>query len=472
MKKASLKFAILLLLILPAYLTLFANKNQIKSASITNLKDQLSSAQLSFFGRITESSGSSIIISGTDNPSRSTANLSVGDTIAISGIGSTFAVVNIGDSSTIYLNSNVSPSVGAFVIATRSAIHTVSFIPKSTVTGGYLKFLIKATERSDELPSDNIPDQGGFDLGNLQDADISCPNGGTASGVGTTININDGNSYDGIYHIITCQSNTVINVGISMTIGRLSGGKLINPSPGINHIIGKATTDIANADTHFYGIRQLDSSSNILNTDFGKIAATESVRVTAIVDPTITFTIGTSNTTNVGNTLCGSPIGSNATQTTATAIDFGILSLNTYNNLAQNLSCITNSQNGYVIQAYENNPLKIIGINTTIPDTNCGGGCSATTPSAWTNFDNSGFGYSLEVGTTTGTAANVSIGITTIGNYKAFGVGSSNAQTLLSRTDTPSGTDSIYICYRTVANTSQQAGTYENSISFIATATF
>jgi len=496
MKKGFFRILILLVLILPAYLTFFANKNQIKSAPVLNLKDQLSSAQLSFFGRVASYTGSIFKIDPSANPSRISANLATGDSVAIANVGVTtstiYVIRDIGDTVSIDLTSNIGTTTpNAYAIATRSAIHTVSFIPQMAVNGEKWQFLIKATDRSatGELPSDGIPDQTGFDLGStipggattglgtrLQAADIACPMGATAT-VGTTAVITSdiGVGYTGSYHVIQCAVGATMNsgVGISMVIGRAlaSGSQLINPAPGISHTPGQAN---ATSDIYTYAIRQLDSSDNVLDITFGKLAVTESVRVTAIVDPTITFTIGNSNAVAVGTTRCTLPIGNGAPSTTATAVNFGPLVLGTYNNLAQSLQCTTNSLNGYVIQAYESSQMKMLGAATTIPDTICEGGtaCSATAQRAWTAFTSSGFGYSLEVGTTTGTATNVSIGITTAGHYKAFGSGTSNAQTILSRTDTPAATDAIYICYRTVAGTTQQAGTYENSISFIATATF
>lgn len=494
MKKGFFRVLTILVLILPIYLTFFANKNQIKSAPVTNLKDQLSSAQLSFFGRVASYTGSIIKINTAANPSETTANLATGDTIAIANVGVTtstlYAVRDIGDTASIELTASLGTTAAgalpSYVIATRSAIHTISFTPQAAVSGEKWQFLIKATDRTGELSNDGIPDQTGFDLGStiagvgttgsgtrLQASDVTCPMGGTAT-VGTTAIITSGVGlgFTGSYHIIQCAIGASMNsgVGISMVIGKALnlGSQLINPAPGVAHVAGQAD---ASSDVFAYAIRQLDSSDNILDTTFGKLAVTESVRVTAIVDPTITFTIGNSNSTSVGTTRCGSPISSGASSTTATAITFGPLVLGTYNNLAQSLQCTTNSTNGYIIQTYENRPLTMLSTTTTIPNTNCeGAGCSATVQRAWTGFAASGFGYSLEVGATTGTTA--SIGITTPGHYKAFGVGNGNAQTILSRTNTPLGTDSIYICYRAVAGTTQQAGTYENSISFVATATF
>ena len=112
----------------------------------------------------------------------------------------------------------------------------------------------------------------------------------------------------------------------------------------------------------------------------------------------------------------------------------------------------------------------MIGATTTIPDTTCQGGtCSYSSAGNWTSFTNSGFGYSLQVGTT---SPGATLGITTPGQYKAFGVGYAQAQSILSRTNTPTGTDSAYICYRITVSNVQPAGTYKNEVNFIATATF
>ena len=489
MKKIFFRSLVLIVLVLPSFLTFLAHQNQIQSVPVKNLKDQLSSAQLSFFGRLSSYTGSLIRIDvGTSLPSEVTANLAAGDTLAVAnstGFPSIYTVKDVGDTATIEINPSVGTTTpNAYVVATRSAIHTVTFTPQSAISGEIWQFLVKASNRAGETPSDGMPDQGGFDLGGdqgavttglgtkLKAADVTCPNGGVAS-VGTTVNITSGIDvgYTGSYHVVQCATavgTSNSGTAISMVIGRVltAGSQLINPSPSFYHVLGQAS---GSADTYVYAIRQLDKDSNLIDTTFGKIAVTESVRVTAIVDPTITLTIGTSNSTVVGTNRCGSPLGNGAPLSTPTAVSFGPLVLGTYNNLAQSLHCITNSQNGYVIQAFENRPMTMLGSTTTIPDTKCDGACSAVAATAWTTYSSSGFGYSLEVGTT---SAGATLGITTTGQYKSFGVGNGNAQTIMSRTNNPSATDSVYICYRATASTFQPAGTYENSISFIATATF
>ena len=89
MKKSIFRVLTLVILILPIYLTFFANKNSIRSAPVTNLKDQLSSAQLSFFARLSSYSGTLIKIDTTANPSRISGNLATGDTLAIANAGVT-----------------------------------------------------------------------------------------------------------------------------------------------------------------------------------------------------------------------------------------------------------------------------------------------------------------------------------------------------------------------------------------------
>lgn len=244
---------------------------------------------------------------------------------------------------------------------------------------------------------------------------------------------------------------------------------LLNPAPATNHVVGQAN---ASADTYSFILRHLDSAGVVIDEDTtsGKIAVTESVRVTATVDPTITFSVGNSGVTTAGTNLCGTAIGSGAPNTTGGSVDFGSLNLSAFNNLAQFVQCTTNASNGYTIQVFESGRLTMLGSNTTIPDTTCpSNSCNTSSAALWTTNTTSGFGYALQVGTT---SAGATLGITTASAYKPFGVGYAQAQTILSRTNTPVGTDSAYICYRITVSNTQPAGTYQNEVNFIATATF
>ena len=431
-----------------------------------------------------------VVTSGTA-PSTTTNNLFVGDTIALgsgnSGGGLTiFSIKDIGDTATIMLNSVVGATnafFGSAVIATRSAIHTISWTPQSNITGGYWQFLIKASSRTGENAFDGIPDQQGFDLGattptsganglgtRVKTTDITCPNfgaGTAAFSVGTTVGVVVGGATN-YYHVITCQLGTgntnQVGVGYTVAIGAAlaSGSQFINPSPSNGHTEG-------NADVYTFYVRHLDASQVLVTSDTaqGKIAAVESIRVTATVDPTLTFSIDAQNVGS-GGTPCGLTLGANANNTTGDSVSFGSISLGVFNDLAQRLSAVTNATSGYIVTVYENAPMHNLADNSTLPDTTCDlNSCSVTTAGTWA-VDNSSskWGYTIQ---------NLSVGETIFSyqqGYKAFGSGSVNAQQIMRNSSTPTTNERANVCYRLTASTTQEAGNYENKLTYTVTATF
>lgn len=453
----------------------------IKSAPVSNLRDELSTAQLSYFGRLDSNNvaGNSLITVMTSTgsaPSNNNYNLFIGDTLAIANAttGSTqYVVSDTTGTNGILLTENIdnlNAYINHYVIATRSAVHQVSFSPGSSISDGKWQVLIKATNLSGENSSDGMPDQGGFDSHSLLSSDVTCPWGATAS-IGTTTIVSNSS-----YHLITCSLPTggtnPVGTGSTGTITIGNVNKFINPAPAINHTVGQAN---ASADTYTIIIRHTDSSGSIINNDttIGKIALTESVKVTATIDPTITFYIDAIGTSTPGLTRCGTTISAGASQTTSTSVNFGSISLGQFNTLAQRFTCSTNAINGYAIQIFENKPLTItsIGDTTTIPDTSCDSSpaCDINNPEEWdTNSSASQFGYSLEAINSSPVAFEAGSNFTA----KPFGIGYNNAQVIMNRDTTPSTEDKGYICYRVTASNFQEAGTYQNQISFIATATF
>ena len=480
-------YFILSLLFLGFSYSVFRPKN-IQSTPVSNLRDQLSSAQLSYFSRLssgnTENNSLITVMTGSGSvPSNNNFNLFIGDTIAIAKAteGSTiYTVSDTAGTNAIFINTGlnaVNTFTGAYVIATRSAVHTVSFSPQSSVTQGKWQILLKATGASAEKPDDGMPDQGGFDSNGLLSSDITCPWGATAS-VGTTVILTTGLSAGstGPYHLITCSlgTNGTNPVGNGETGTFVIGNvhQFINPAPAPSHTIGQAN---ASADTYTFIIRHTDSSDNLINNDttIGKIALTESVLVTAVIDPTITFYIDNIGTSTPSFTRCGTTLSAGAAQTTATGVNFGSLSLGQFNTLAQRFTCSTNALSGYTVQVFEKSPLTITsaGSSSYIPDTTCDSTstCSIDTNNDWdTDVSNSQFGYSLE----SINSSPVAFEHNNVFSAKPFGVGYANARTIMSRNSTPSTEDRAYICYRITASNFQEAGVYQNQINFIATATF
>jgi len=475
--------SILLLALIPTSF-LFKAKPAL-SIPPSDVKDTLSSGQMSYFARLGTGNTAgdyTFRIALTGNPSNTTDNLFHEDVIGVGrsdGAGlNSYTVLDIASTGAIQVGTSiaeVNAAAGNIVVATRSAIHTVSFTPQSSVAGGAWQFLIKATSRTGETPDDGMPDQEGFDLGGdysgvgtglgsqVKVSDLFCPFG--VGSVGTTAVIGTNS-----YHVFTCQLdpgvNNPVGVGVTITIGRdLSvGSQLINPSASVN----RPYADRGLADLYDFYIRHLDSGGNVITTDTfkGRLAIVEAVKVTATVDPSLTFSI---DNTNVGQGVsrCGNTLGAAAANTTPITAAFGSLSLSDLNNnLAHRLSAITNAKNGYAVTVFEGDYMKNVNTGTTIVDVTCGGACDYTTAAPWTNATHTGWGYSLE--NATGTPAT----FTYATGYKAFGVGPEQAQSIMFSAVTPSAYEQAYICYRIVVDPSQEAGNYENRLVYTATATF
>lgn len=476
MKKNKLILLVLLSLVLSTTALLFPHKSN--SIPPKNVKDVLSNSQFSYFGGVGvgNSANDSVIKIDTSGsfPSKTSNNLFIGDTVSI-GVGgsqSTYTIKDIGSTATIMLNtgiSAVSAVSGGSIIATRSSIHTVSFEPQVNATGGIWQVLIKSTSGvAAEKSSDNIPDQLGFDLGNLSATAVTCPWGATAS-VGTTVGVSLGSpAVTSYYHVIQCQ----LGAGITNPAGTGATGTIVIGA-GATAMINPSSSNTAaqegNANVFNFILRHLDSTSLLLDQTVGKIAVVESVRVTATVDPSITFYIDAVGTSFVGSTACGAgtTLSSGATQTTGDQVIFGSLALSAFNQLGQRLSCVTNAAGGYVVTVHENAVMKNVNTTTTIPDTLCnGGGCTITSATAWgtPSTTRSEFGYTM---------INIGSSIPFVaGNFKPFGVGYLNAQPIMVKTSIPTTTESANICYRLSVTTTQEAGDYESKIVYTATSTF
>ncbi|HBP51657.1 MAG: hypothetical protein US68_C0019G0010 [Candidatus Shapirobacteria bacterium GW2011_GWE1_38_10] len=455
---------------------LYVSKNS-RALSSTNVKDVLSNSQFSYYAEVGvgNSVNSTIITINTGSlfPSKTTNNLFVGDTVAI-GIGgsqSIYYVRGIGNTASFAINtgiSEISAVAGGSIISTRSAIHTVSFEPQTNSTGGYWQFLIKAASGGGEKSSDNIPDQQGFDLGNLTVDAVTCPWGATAS-IGTTTAVALGSpAVTSYYHVIQCA----LGAGVTNPAGTGETGTIIvgtgntmmiNPSPS------NTASQEGTANIFSYLVRQLNSSSQVLDQTYGKIALVEAVRVTATIDPSITFYIDGIGATDVGSTACGvgTTLSPGAAYTTGSQVVFGSLALSAFNQLSQRLSCVTNAPGGYVVTVHEGGLMSNVSTGTTIPDTLCdGANCTTTNETPWTTVSSSRseFGYSM---------TNVGTSLPLIeGYFKPFGIGAENAQKIMERITLPGGIESAYVCYRLTATTSQEAGDYEGKIIYTATATF
>jgi hypothetical protein len=141
------------------------------------------------------------------------------------------------------------------------------------------------------------------------------------------------------------------------------------------------------------------------------------------------------------------------------------------------MSISTNATNGYGVTSEENTSL-LSGSNT-ISDTTCdGAACSETTGAAWATASNNGLGYWCEE--VTG-AACTDAGDST-SEHRQFacrgadaqcnpGTGNETIQSVMTA-NAPANAHSSRIHYKLSLGATQQAGTYQNTVTYIATPSF
>lgn len=461
-----------------ASLLAFTFPHQLTSANLTSVADTLSTSRLSFYASlgVGHTAGVSLIkISTTASPSTSTANLFSGDTVWIGNAdtGTNYTVDDIYDADEFTLTAGLAAGdndSGDVVIASRSAIHTVTFTPATSIANGAFRILIPS---GDDNSNDGIPNNDGFDFNNSVGVGATAPTGGgVTSWEAATATASAGTGCTAGNHCFEARYNGTNNASSTFTF-YIDG--LINPAPASGHSAGSA-------DTYTVTVQHLgDRLSNyaVIDSTTVKIAVVESVRVTATVDPTITFTLAA---VGVGTTACGLP---STVATTATTVPFGTMALNTFKNLAQKLTLSTNAVGGGVVTNTENDHLgKDGGTATFIAD------ASGDTPGTmdhnviedWTTATNTGFGYSLD------DAGDGQADVTEAFTYNVISpncsVGSYCAREFANLAHADTATEifnsggavvdagDLYVCYRLSVGATQAAGDYENNITYTATATF
>lgn len=449
--------------------------SHLSSANLTSVKDTLQSSRLSVNARV-DSTGTSVgssnvkLKTAASAPANtiSTANLKAQDSVVI-GTG-TYTIVDIIDSDeftvTPVLASGDADDNDPIYLKNRPR-HAITFTTASAVANGYFQILLPADTTT---PNDGNPDDEGYDFNTTVDVTSPADVGSTfdfVTGVATASGAT-GCTSPANYHCFEFHYSGTGAVGqaLSLYIGNTNGSNTpIAPATGTSHTEGTA-------DTYPIIVRQFAASTdpNVatpVDATTARIAHIEAVRVTATVDPTISFSIAGIAS---GNTRCGV---STSVTTTATSVPFGGMALNTFKTLAQDLTVSTNASGGYVVTASENDELGLGGATTPfIPDTSCDSGpCTISSQQDWNTATNNGFGYSIQ----NVDAASVPFQYNTAGTFDArpFAniVDSETPQTIFSST-TVANAENAYVCYRLSVGATQAAGDYENQITYTATGTF
>lgn len=438
------------------------------AANLTAAKNTLQSSRMSFNGRVKAPTvaGSThvwIYTAASGNAtSISTAGLKPGDSVTIGSNSYTIDSIIDADEFTTTAVLAAGDADDTDVIYYRAKPkHQITFNTASAVGAGFFQVLIPAASSNS---NDTIPDITGFDFASGVTATASSVTGYTFStGVATAAGDTGCTSPAG-YHCFEFHyiGSGGIGSGILLTIGLQDGSNtMIAPAPSASRVANTA-------DSYTFIVKNFTNGSDpetSTPTDSvqGKIAVIEPVRVTATVDPSITFKI---EGVNAATSTCG--LTTDVT-TTATSVPFGVLTLDTFKVGSQKLTVSTNAVSGYAVTAIENSALSNLAVSPTyIADTTCDNGtCTNTTDDTWATNTIPGFGYTVAIQNGTPTIA------PTAPNFQHFSSLADNEPPfqIMSNASIASS-QAAYVCYQIAVDATQAAGDYENQITYTATASF
>lgn len=487
LSKGLVKFFLVIFLLTQFWGLSLLFPEKLDSANLTNVSDSLSNNRLSFRGELegAHAAGTAVINldatpDDTRNTSSGSASLMGNESIQVGANNTASTVKTIVSSTQVVLSAGITNAVSdtQLVVATSSAVHTVTFTPVSAIASGAFRVLIPA---SSQAASDGYPDKDGFDFSTTAPT-VSCLGGGsnisftgitqTATASAVQVPATTGTWY----HSFECRYNGSGNTpaAVTMYIGTPSGGKIINPAPASTTRYPGQADSYTFRVRHAYGTTQ--SYANVDET-LGTVGVVEAVRVTATVSPFLTFQISGRTASSVN---CGQTQEATIT-TTYNSVPFGTTVTTTaFADAAQQLVVSTNAAAGYVVTASESGLLTAYNVTgtPTIVNTTCDNGtCTSTTPYEWntpTAASAKGFGYALADGNGT-PVTDVSSTILYNASARTFNARSFGTTGVNIMTVSPAGpvdSDIAYVCYRIVVSGTQASGDYENYVTYIATATF
>ncbi len=440
------------------------------TTNLTSADITLTNSRLSYRGMVGTASSANdqkFTLSGSPASPATDANtndLFINDVVCFNNPNSngcasqtTYTVNNAPTSTQFNVSAAVANAMtaGTDVVATQSARWTVRFTPRTQVPStGFIRLTIPNTGTT---INDGMPDNGGFDSNKLTTSNINAAI--TATGFTKSATSLTTNASTSTVILITLSSALTAGTSYSFVMGDASDTTLrfINPSPASSsHTAGVA-------DTYSITLQTEDASNNALDKTITKLVNVDGVQVSAVIEETISYTIAT---VAISTSACGT---TTTAASTATSLPFGsITTFSAFNDLAQQHSLTTNTNNGYTLTVQQDQALTLVGGSTTIADSPGTAGTSgnACTPAAWSAASTNGFGYTLA------NVTNTSAAFTNSSGYCPF-ASANVSNKIMSKTSPPTGgTDSIYICPRLSVASTQRSGTYVNTLTFIATADF
>jgi len=149
-------------------------------------------------------------------------------------------------------------------------------------------------------------------------------------------------------------------------------------------------------------------------------------------------------------------------------IDFGSLVPKTPSLQSNVLTITTGSAFGYSVKAIEDHPLKMSDGTTTIADTSCdlATPCLQADADLWTDNQRYGFGYNMS-----GNDVNLSDFVNS-NYYRPFPVQNVDQPAIIMSKAGMATVSAATVTYKVNVDTIQAAGTYQNSIQYIAIPSF
>ncbi len=149
-------------------------------------------------------------------------------------------------------------------------------------------------------------------------------------------------------------------------------------------------------------------------------------------------------------------------QISKNAIDFGVLTPDTFATDSHTLTITTRGAGGYAIYAYEQQPLSHHQGSYTIPNTSCDSSCTISTADIWTTPTNYGFGFNM-------TGDDIPADFVDATYFRPFADASSAQamQVVMSSNDLATAQEST-VTYKVTTGGSQAAGQYTTSVVYVA----
>ncbi len=288
-------------------------------------------------------------------------------------------------------------------------------------------------------------DEDDDDFSNILNANVTCPTNSTSTVSGNTI---------------TCEATAPIAAGAQTFVIT----DVVNPAAGMYRMNVYTTNNAENI---------------IYDQAYPMVAIVDNVLMTARVTSTLNFTISGTTTSAVVN-------GVNCTVDTAassTLLDFGTLEVGTSTTVCQELSVVTNADEGYTVVVYQDDELRSAQGSSINSFKDAADGTGTTTAQIWASpsgiidqYDTYGHmgltsdDPTLSTGDIFGATGDSSL-------YVGFnGYTSANAVEVMYH-DGPADGNTIdkgktLVAYTAEISALQEAGDYQTTITYVATPTY